>query len=195
MARKATDLLDVFRYGGDEDENDPSQVVSSAQRRSKAKKKKKAAAKRAAGRKGFRGLILSQRQVVLAGSACCLLVVLSFVLGVTAGRPGSATTPSIQKDVSESSQWVVIQGEMPQVHPATQKALDPATVHGDIVRDYRIRTQNLRIREGAGVLILEVGPFRTDERARDFLRDSGLDMARLYGADPFLGARIVPFRR
>jgi hypothetical protein len=194
MARKATDLLDVFRYGGDEDENDSGQGVSSERRRSK-KKRKKAVAKPPADRKGFRGLILSQRQVVLAGSACCLLVVLSFVLGVTAGRPGSGDTPAIRKDVADSSRWFVIQGELDQVHPATQKALDPAKVRTDLVRDYRLRSQNLRIREGDRSLLLEVGPFRTEQRARDFLRDSGLDMAHLYGADPFLGARIVPFRR
>lgn len=190
MARKATDLLDVFRYGGDDDDGDSRGVSGDRGRAAKrAKAKKKASSKgKAKSGKGFDGLILTKRQVILGASVCCLLVALSFVLGLSAGRPGDPT-PAASRTAATAS--IVIRGEMPVVHPATQRPVDIEALKAELVREYRIPATNLRVRRAGGLLILEIGVFETVEQAEAYLRRSALDMAHIYGASPFAPPQFV----
>ena len=192
MARKATDLLDVFRHGGDHDDGD-SRVVSSDRARAakRAKAKRKAPGKGKGTGKGFDGLILTKRQVVLGASVCCLLVALSFVLGLSAGRP-STDTPAASRTAATGQ--IVIRGTMPSVHPGNQRPLDVETIREDLVREYRIPASNLRIRRAGGQLILEIGVFQSRGQAEQWLQDSALDMAHLYGSNPFAPAEYVTLR-
>jgi hypothetical protein len=198
MARKATDLLDVFRHGGDEEPDDSGRVASGdrkrAAKRAQQKQKQKARDKAQAS-KGFEGLILSKGQLVLAGSACCLLLVLSFVLGLSTGRPGPQEIAAIRKDVPAKATLVMIRGELDQVHPATQRAISPSQLRSDLMGDFSVPAGNLRIRTEGGRLIVEIGPFKSPESARAWLQREGLDMAHLYGSDPFLRPKFVPYSR
>lgn len=182
MARKATDLLDVFRFGDADDE-----AAAAAAARASAKTHKAAA--RRAQASSFNGMILTRRQVVLAGSACCLLVALSFVLGLASGNSGD--TPAMQRTAGASAAYA-IRGALPLVHPATQRAVEPDEIRKVLERDYGVRPANLRIRSEAGQLLIEIGPFTSKDRARTYIRQTGLDMAHLVGADPFLRSEIVP---
>ncbi len=178
MARKATDLLDVFRFA-DDDGDGKGAAASKARPTSKASAAKKAKAK---GGRGFDGLILTRRQVILGASVCCLVVALSFVLGLSAGRPGEPT-PAASRTAGASK--VVIRGTMPAVNPSTQNPLDPAELHAELVREYRVPRGNLRVREVGGRLYLEIGLFDSRQEAEAFLERLGLDMAYLYGTAPF----------
>ncbi len=194
MARKATDLLDVFRHGGGDDDDDRSHVVESDRARTRRTKKKSKARAKAAGRKGFDGVILTKRQVILAASACCLLVAGSFVLGLTAGRPGAGDGPAMQRSSDAESVWV-IRGAMHAINPGTQKAVDVDELRGQITREFGVPNRNLRIYPQQGRLVLEIGPFGSEQRALDYLRKSGLDMAHVSGADPFLRREVVRLSR
>ena len=195
MARKATDLLDVFRHGGDDDDHD-SRVVSSdrarAAKRTKAKPKKASAKKSGTGR-GFDGLILTKRQVILSASVCCLLVALSFVLGLSAGRPGDAT-PAASRTAATDMGWI-IQGELPAIHAATGKPIDAQAVRDELVQDNGVSSTHLRIHRQGGRLLLQIGLFDTEAQARKWLDDSGLTMIHMYGTGPFLAPRYRTVKR
>ena len=188
MARKATDLLDVFRYAGDGDDGD-GRVVSSDRGRKGSKKKKARKAKSKGADKGFDGVILTRRQVILGASVCCLLVALSFVLGLSAGRPGSEDTPAASRTAANGR--VVIQGEMPAIHLSTQRPIDVDAVRSELVRVYGVPSGNLRISSRDGRILLQIGLFGSKEEAQAFLTSHGLDMAHIFGADPFAPARFV----
>lgn len=189
MARKATDLLDVFRYGGGDD--DDKNVTSSSRGRTakQAKRKKRAAP---SGKKGFDGLILTRRQVVLGASVCCLLVALSFVLGLSAGRPGDDTPAASRTAGAETA--IVIRGTMTAVNPSTQKAIDVEDLRRELVHEFRVPSDSLRIRAEEGRLVLEIGVFASQEAAESWLKQRALDMAHLYGSSPFTPPQYVRVR-
>lgn len=193
MARKATDLLDVFRYGGDDD--DDGRVVSSdrarAARRAKAQRAR-GGRKANGGRKGFDGMILTKRQVVLGASVCCLLVALSFVLGLSAGRPGGET-PAASR-TAPAGTGVIIQGEMPAVHPGTQKPIDTAAIRDELVRGHAVPATHLHVVSRGGRLLLQIGLFDSEAQARRWLDESGLAMAHLFGSAPFVAPKYLPAR-
>ena len=188
MARKATDLLDVFRFADDGDGGTADDAKRGGGAKGRAKKGGATKRKAAANRSGFDGLILTKRQVILGASVCCLVVALSFVLGLSAGRPDT-DTPAASRTAATGR--VVIRGVMPAVHPATQNPLDPAALHAELVREYQLPAGNLRVRRVGGQLYLEIGLFDSKAQAEEFLRDRGLDMAHLYGADPFTTAAYI----
>ncbi|MDF1702291.1 MAG: hypothetical protein P1V36_14150 [Planctomycetota bacterium] len=194
MARKATDLLEVFRYDGDDNDEGEGRSVSNRRGRSaQSSSAKKAQAKKAKAKKGkgFDGLIVTRRQVILGASVCCLLVALSFVLGLSAGRPGQGDTPAASR-TQAGAQGFIIQGEMPIVHTSTQKPIGIAGVKEELVREYRVPASNLRVRAEDGRLILEIGLFGSEDEARRYLRRSQLDMAHIFGSDPFQNPRYLP---
>ena len=185
MARKATDLLDVFRHGGTDDD-DNGNVASKPRKRTA---KRSASKSRGGGdRRTFDGLILTRRQVVLGGSVCCLLVALSFVLGLSAGRPGD--TPAASRTTA-AQDAVLIRGTMPAVNMASQQPIDAAELRAALVREYRVPSNSLRIRREGGTLILEIGVFGSQEAAKSWLTQRGLDMAHFYGSDPFTPPQYV----
>ena len=195
MARKATDLLDVFRFnsedGHDNRDRKPRKTKTAA-RSSTRKPAKRSKPKSAAS--SFDGIHLGPRQLLLASSAGLLLLVLSFTLGLAAGRPdsGSEQAPSA---LARQSNFVAIRTEISLVDPATRKRTDPRKVRALLVKDFRVPSKNLRIFEEAGQLVLQVGPFRTEQAANDFRQRTGLEFARINMEEPFRWPSIVPYRR
>jgi len=191
MARKATDLLDVFRYGGGDDDADRSRTASTPRaRKARTPKAPKAPAKRRA----FEGLILSKRQLILTGSAMLLLVVLSFVIGLSAGRPGSGRTdPAAQRTTGAT--MLMIRGAMPSLDPATRRPIDPSEVLQVLARDYHLSARYVTVKVSEGQILIDIGPFRSEQRARMYMERAQVDVIRIHGADPFLRPRILPYSR
>ena len=195
MARKATDLLDVFRFS-DDDGNDAHErktrrkAARRAARAAKGAKRKGSAS--AKGSTAFDGVHLSPRHLLLASCAGVLLLILSFTLGLATGRPGETPTraPGLQRDT-----MVLIRATLPVVDPTTRKATDPERIRRKLRLEYGIENRHLRIRKEDGQLILEVGPFRSEESATRYLRSSGLELAHLCMDDPFRWPVFVPYRR
>jgi hypothetical protein len=188
MARKATDLLDVFRFsddGGDDDSHsDRGRGASKAR-----KPKKKETAKP---RQRVQGLILNRRQIVLGSSAIALLLVLSFVLGLSTGRSGPATQPT--KIERRTATRFAIRGSLPLLDKATQKAIEPKAVAAILKRDYGLDRDHLQLGKADGRLIIDVGPFRSERAAREWLESSNLEMLHLFMEDPFRWPEYVPWR-
>ena len=118
MARKATDLLDVFRYGEGDDGEGRAAGGRTASKARPSKGSRRAARKRA----GFDGMILTRRQVILGASVCCLLVALSFVLGLSAGSPGG-DTPAASR-TTPAGAGIIVRGQLPAMDPASQRPIE-----------------------------------------------------------------------
>jgi hypothetical protein len=180
MARKATDLLDVFRLAGEPGEEAPEGEARGTRRAAAHKRKAPRPARRR-----VRGMILNQRQLLLGGSAIALLLVLSFVIGLSAGRGGRSSGSGEALSATTAPRWFAIRGTLPQLDPATQKPVDPSQVMAILQRDYGLQPAQVVMRPSGDQLVLEVGPFPSEEKARAYHRDAGLEMIQLHMHDPF----------
>ena len=183
MARKATDLLDVFRFsddGGDDDSHREATRGGGRAASSGRKPKRKKAPKQ---RRRVQGVILNRRQIVLGSSAIALLLVLSFVLGLSTGRSGPEAQPT--KIERRTTARFAIRGALPLLDKATQKAIEPKTVAAILKRDYGLGRDHLRLSRSEGRLVIDIGPFRSERAAREWFDKSDLGMLHLHMHDPF----------
>jgi hypothetical protein len=186
MARKATDLLDVFRFGGE----GPSDDGDAPKKRKRARPKSGGAAKRSP-KARFEGITLNRKQVWLVSSAALLLLFLSFTLGLATGRPGSGADEALNR---QTPAQFAIRARVSQIDPETSRKASPRSVLEHLATEYRIRREHMQIRSEGGEYVIEIGPFTTEDRARRYLRGSGLELARIHLGDPFRYARIEPVR-
>jgi hypothetical protein len=188
MARKATDLLDVFRFssegGGDDSGSAPKKRRPS---RKQAAKKKGGGGRRKA---RFEGIALNRRQVVLASSAIGLLLILSFFLGLAAGGSGGDDTDAALE--RRAARRYVIRAFVPLVDPAARKPADPVRLARNIARDYGIDPRNLRARRRGADIAIDIGPFPSRDEARRWLERSGLELCRIHMQDPFRFPEYIP---
>lgn len=192
MARKATDLLDVFRFNNEDGKDDHERKKRRKAAATGTRKRK--SARRAAGKSsgGFEGIHLSPRHLLLASCACVLLLVLSFTLGLATGRPsGSARqAPALKRETP-----VVIRTKLPLIDPANSKPTDPKRIRRKLRHEHGIKDHHLRIWRDGSYLVLEVGPFQSEASARSYLRSSGLELAHINMEDPFRWPEILPYAR
>lgn len=189
MARKATDLLDVFRFSN-EDGDDTERTPKARPKRPKRAGKKKAAARGDGRRSRFEGISLNRRQVLIASSAVGLLLLLSFFLGLAAGGSDSGDgSASLER---REARRYVIRARVPLVDPARRKQADPAALKQALSRDYRIHSRNLRVRRMGADVVIDIGPFASRDKARQWLERSGLELWRVHMQDPFRFAEYVP---
>ncbi len=190
MARKATDLLDVFRFSSEDGGG------KRPKRRSRGNSKggggrSKGAKKKSRAKRTFEGIFLNARQLLLASSALMLLLVLSFVLGLATGR-GGEETPAIQRS---HGALIAVRARLPVVDPATRRSVRPSAVEKRLSQDYEIPSRNIRIQRDGTELVIEIGPFHSEAQAKRFIERSGLDMAHIHMENPFRYAEFVPYRR
>ncbi len=183
MARKATDLLDVFRFGDDDgDENSKRDSGRGGRRVPKERKPKKAPRARSQSEEDV--LQLNRRQILLGSSAVVLLLVLSFVLGLSAGRSGpSEDDTKIER--RSGRDLIAIRGDLPLLDKATRKSIDPAQIAGVLKRDYGLKRKNIHMYRVSGRLVIDIGPFHSETQAKSYLRKSGLKMLHIHMEDPF----------
>ncbi len=197
MARKATDLLDVFRFG-DEDGDERTRHDTARGNRRASPKKKRRDAREAGQRRGrwrVESLQLGRRQILLACSAVALLLMLSFVLGLSTGRAGQGATPGQAALHRKTPAYLVIRGTLPLLDPTTRKPILPSHVADILKRDYGLRRGQLQMHRADGQLVIDVGPFPSEAGAREYLRKSGLEMMHLYMKDPFRWPEYAPWQR
>ena len=179
MARKATDLLDVFRFSGDGGDGEGGGRRAPSRKKNSAKQ----AVARRKPRRRFEGITLNRRQVWLASSAIGLLLLLSFFLGLATGSPGADdSNPALERRVAKRF-W--LRARLPYVDPTTSKPADVPRIAKVLTEDYRIRRQNVRMRRAGGELVIDIGPFPSRAEARSWLERSGLELWRIHMQDPF----------
>lgn len=189
MARKATDLLDVFRFGGGE-EDDERESTRPAGRKRRKPPPKAAGGARAKKKTRFEGIALNRRQVWLASSAIGLLLILSFFLGLATGGSGAGEDArALERRVPRR---YAIRGRVPLLDPKTHRPADAARVARTLSSDYRIHASNLRVRRLGADLVIDIGPFPSRDDARSWLERSGLELWRIHLEDPFRFPEYVP---
>lgn len=173
MARRVDDLLSIF---------DPNRSTGAGEGRGAATQRKKA---RAAGGKqrAFQGLVLSPKQVVLGGSAAALVLLLTFTLGLAVGRPGSdrGQAPSLRRDTQR-----MVRAEFPRYHPHTHKAMAREDVYEMLVQRFGVPARAVvNIRPDGDRMVIELGPFDSDDAAEHWIQKWGLQAAHLNLNAPF----------
>jgi hypothetical protein len=176
MARKSTDLLDVFRAEKRVAESGPARPSPKAPRE----------------KRSFEGLLLLPRQLLLGGSVLVLLLVFAFVLGLSVGRRGAegdaaALSAQIRRDAAPTKRaWFVV-GRVPLVDPVRQAANEPLRLYGDLVHAKGVSADRIWIQDDPTRQHLQVllGPFTDKRQATDFLMRANLLVARLGGVSAF----------
>lgn len=181
MARRTTDLLDVFRDRGTAGRPAKGDAPAPAEAR--------------AAKKPFEGLFLFPRQLLLGSSVVVLLLVFAFVLGLTMGRRGSsgggnalqgsvpradASTPDVRR--------LYVSGRVPVTNATTLATNDPQKLFDTLTSSrYGVDSERLWITgDSSGkqwVVIL--GPFDKKQDAIDYLVSHGLLTVRVGGVYPF----------
>jgi hypothetical protein len=183
MARKATDLLDVFRPGGGGEGG--SRPARPRPARAGAKMKQ-------TGRGRFEGLVLTGRQIVLGSSVLVLLLVLSFTVGVGFGRGSRHATAD--RGLQATTAWY-IRGRLTARDPLKGTPVVPKTVIDDLVGQYQLdrRLVSTLPRSDGGIWVF-IGPFASEAEARRQFLDQGFEVAHVDGGTPFRNADYVQAR-
>ncbi len=179
MARRATDMLDVFRA----EHPAPGDGARSKERAAPAKR-------------GFSGLVLLPRQILLCSAVVLLLLTFTFVLGLSVGRrdgsgdvAGGAGGQSLSRDNPRGPQarLIYVEARVPYMDPARHVANDPATLVENLVRTRGVSRDHIWITDDIAAQRLRVliGPFPGSEEGVEYLRKSGLLTYKLGGVLPW----------
>lgn len=185
MARRTTDLLDVFRA----ETPAPGRAATHA------------AAKAAGPKRRFEGLFLFPRQLLLGSCVVVLLLVFTFVLGLSMGRRGaaggsSALQASAPRAAESNERRHYAVGRVPHVDAARQARIDPAALRDRLVENYGVPRERIWILNDADARQWQVvlGPFANEHQATEFLFDHTLIKARLGSGAPFENATYRRWR-
>lgn len=177
MARKSTDLLDVFRAEKRVAENAASRPATKAAREKGA----------------FQGLLLLPRQLLLGGSVMMLLLVFAFVLGLTVGKRGAesdaaALSAQARRAADADRRGLFAVGRVPLMDPVRQSANEPGRIFSDLVTVRGVDEKRVWIRDDATRQHLQVliGPFTDKAQAAEYLQRTNLVVARLGGVHAFV---------
>lgn len=178
MARKASDLLDVFRMRpAGSDDGEPA-------RRPAKKGAKKPKAKRTASkprRRAGEAVSVSKRQLLYAGSVVVLLMALSFVLGVSMTGDGSSG-PALNKQTEKP--WYVM-GYLPKTSLLAGKPIDIRKAVRELYNQHGVTQDDLDIFDLGRRYLIRFGPFPTRPRAFQYVEAHGLTDFRPLGETPF----------
>lgn len=175
MARRANDLLDVFRLGSAEGRT-TGRGASKGRGGSKGGGGK--------GRSGRAsqpdGVVLTSRQVVLGSSVLVLLLVLAFMAGLGFGK---GRGEALRHDTPKPEGALYIRGTMPDISRTTGRPPDLEKIVEDLGA-MGLEPQYVHIDEAANRLIpIHIGPFTSADSANQWLAE--LRKARLASEWPF----------
>ena len=190
MTRRSNDLLSIF------DANRQAQRKAQVQATSRARAPKAAAAPgRPSGRhrgRGFQGLWLSPRQVVLAGCVGTLLLLLTFFVGLAMGRPGTtATTPALRRDAEAAAGRVLLELKVSALDMATGRRVEAADIRRRLAALGVPERGIVTLVEQGGSWTVHVGPFASEQAADVWIRKNNLAGAEVAGSMPFHRRRFV----
>jgi hypothetical protein len=176
MAKRANDLLDVFRLGPAEDEAPrPRSRGSSSRKRSAASSD---------------GVFLAKRQVLLLGATGVLLVVLAFTAGLGYGRKRGGG-PALNKATPTANYW--IRGRLRSTDPLSGEPVPREAVIREIQARYGIPETYIRVRdEDEQRLAIDLGPFSSKAAAKQYFMRKRVDMLQLPWGHPFFRATFEP---
>jgi hypothetical protein len=186
MARKSTDLLDVFQAA--------SRSKPAKERARKLKEPKEPKSKEPKGpRKKFEGIFLEPRQVVLAGSVGVLLLALSFVLGLGVGKspkhaPAAGDGYALRRETATATAWA-FRGEVGKIDVMRAVANSGPAIEKELGQRYRVPHDKIRVDTRGDPIVIWIGPFATKAEAQAFFDERNLQTARLGSAGPFRFAR------
>ena len=189
MAKKATDMLDVFRLGS-------AESAPSRKRRSSAKQSRPAARRASSSADGIQ---LGGRQLLLASCVGVLLIVLAFTVGLGVGRRGLTTGgPQLNRPTAIADHYW-IRGQLPGHDRLIDAPVNPSDVVRELQQVHKIPHGLVAIRRlpKDGALEIDVGPFPSKTDAEAFRSARSMKMIRLPTGSPFRFAEVVavPARR
>lgn len=195
MARKASDLLDVFRLKPADPEGDDAASRKAASRKSGSRKERKAAKtgrgssssgssskrRRSGGGAGDEVVSVSRRQLVYAGSVVVLLMALSFTLGVSMSGDSGAQ-PALKKETPKH--WYIV-GYVSKTSLLADKKVDIRKAATELFHRFGVSRKLLMIHDLGTRYRMRLGPFDS--------KDEGYRYAERYQLSGFNHAGEAPF--
>jgi hypothetical protein len=177
MARRTTDLLDVFR-----ERPQPVRPTPAAPRSPSGP------------RRPFEGLFLYPRQLLLGSSVVVLLLVFAFVLGLSMGRRGASNPADmLQANAGRTTQPAAVEpqvyalGRVPYMDAGQQRTNEPQRLHDWLTGAKRVAPETAWIADDPDgrQWFLLLGPFATKGKAMEYLVRHSLVSSRVGGVAPF----------
>lgn len=191
MARKASDMLDVFRLRPESSGTD-SKPKQKTGRGSKASTKPKRTKASKSARAEDVVLSLTRRQTMYAGCVGVLLLALSFTLGVGLGGGDEGQGgPALRRDAPQP--WYIL-GELPMASALSQKDIDIRDAARQLRRELAVAQDKLSLSKTRNRYRLWVGPFDTRDAAFRYHANYQLDTFRHQGISPFNPGQFVQER-
>lgn len=196
MARKASDLLDVFRLKpADPTGDDAASRKSGARKKSKAAKagRKSSASGGSAKRRrsgsstGDEVVSVSRRQLVYAGSVVVLLMALSFTLGVSMSGDGAAQ-PALKKETPKD--WYIV-GYVSKTSLLADKKVDIRKAATELFHRFGVARKLLMIHDLGTRYRMRLGPYESKDEAYRYAERYQLSGFNHAGEAPFFPPELT----
>ncbi len=179
MARKATDMLDIFRFEPEDGGDGRKRPKKGAGKRKQTAKPRATKRNATAGSRGG-AFPMQRRHMMLGGSVVGLLLVLAFTLGLAAGKGGGTTTPTLSAETQ-----IFVLGKVPELDWQTQSRTNPERIRRLLRKEFAVDASLIRLQTKNGEHWIYLGPFRTKDDARRYLERKGLDQGEIGTGYPF----------
>jgi len=187
MPRRTSDLLEVFR-----ESEKRSQAASAKKAKAKNARTKKARGGKAKASKKSTGegvFGLERRQLVYLGSGLCLILALTFLVGLSMGK-----APLSKGAGAEAPVRTFIDVVIPKEDPVTRRKIDIRKELRRLVEIYRVERGMLRTATGERSYKIRVGPFADRSAAYEYIADRALTNYQVLSSEPFVSAEMKELR-
>lgn len=190
MAKRSTDLLEVFHRPRGDDEDSLGR-----KRRARGSRSMKGTSRKRRKLEDFQGVFLAPRQVLLTSCVLVLLLVLSFLVGLGMGQRGApeGRETALARGTGQTTvRGFYIRGRIMRQDVMGRKRTDPGQFVADLVDLSDLERRHLHIEDGsASHWWLYYGPFQSEAHARRDLERRNLAFLGVRVEYPFSQATIV----